>query len=367
MNKLQDILNKKELQKEDIIFLLEQKGENQKQIFRKSQEIKEKYLGKVSYFRGLIEFSNVCYKNCLYCGIRAGNKNANRYTIGEKNILKAAQFAYDNNFGSIVLQSGEREDQEFIDFVDQLLQKIKKLSKGKLGITISLGEQKPEVYKRWFESGTHRYLLRIEASNEDLYYKIHPQNNKHNYQRRRNCLQSLQNIGYQTGTGGMVGLPFQTYEHLAEDLLFYRDFDIDMVGMGPYIEHKDTPLWKHRHLLMPLEKRFSLTLNMIAVLRIMMPDINIAAATALQAIDPVGRERALKIGANVIMPNITPTINRKDYLLYQNKPCTDEGADECVNCLEARISLAGDEIGYGQWGDSKHYYKRRNMEKIKEN
>lgn len=361
MDSIKDILYKNELTKEDIIFLLQLEGEEQQLLFKRSQEIKEKYLGKKSYFRGLIEFSNVCYKNCLYCGIRAGNKNINRYTIGEENILKAAKFAYENNFGSIVLQSGEREDDEFIHFIDSLLKKIKKLSNNKLGITISLGEQTDETYQRWFDSGAHRYLLRIESSDKDLYYKIHPENSKHNFIKRKKCLESLQKIGYQTGTGGMVGLPFQSYEHLANDLLFYRNFDIDMVGMGPYIEHKDTPLWQFKDELLPLKKRFSLTLRMIAILRIMMPDINIAAATALQAIDPVGRERAIKIGANVIMPNITPTINRKDYLLYQNKPCTDEGADECVNCLDARISLAGDEIVYGEWGDSKHFFRRKSI------
>jgi biotin synthase len=153
----------------------------------------------------------------------------------------------------------------------------------------------------------------------------------------------------------MIGLPFQTYEDIANDLLFMRDFDIDMCGMGPYIEHQDTPLLEFSHLLEPKEKRFDLTIKTIAILRILMKDINIAAATALQAIDPLGREKAIKIGANVLMPNITPGKYRDSYKLYDNKPCVDEDPDDCVQCLEARIAITGNEIGYGKWGDSKHY------------
>jgi len=210
----------------------------------------------------------------------------------------------------------------------------------------------------WFNAGAHRYLLRIESSNEELYYKIHPKNRQHDFKTRLKALHDLQETGYQTGTGVMIGLPFQTFEHLADDLLFFKDFDVDMIGMGPYIEHTETPLYQHRHELLPLEERFMLTLKMIAILRIMMKDINIAAATALQAIDPVGREKAIKVGANIIMPNITPTINRENYQLYENKPCIDEGADECTNCLGARIAISGDDIGYGEWGDAPHFAAR---------
>ena len=156
----------------------------------------------------------------------------------------------------------------------------------------------------------------------------------------------------------MIGLPFQTIEHLADDLLFMKEFDVDMVGMGPYIEHHDTPLYQFRSELMPVQERFNLALKMIAVLRIIMKDINIAAATALQAIDPLGREKAVKVGANVIMPNVTPGLFRNDYALYENKPCTDEQPEDCGGCLDARIQLADGEIGYGEWGDSKHFFKR---------
>jgi biotin synthase len=356
---IENILEKAEFSKEDIVKLLQTDVINRNLLYKKSAGIKEQYLGKKAYYRGLIEFSNICYKDCFYCGIRAGNKNQVRYDLSDDDILKAARFAHENKFGSIVLQSGEREDKKFINRVDNLLKKIKQQSNNELGITISLGEQTEETYRRWFESGAHRYLLRIESSNRELYEKIHPNNKKHSYLRRLNCLSLLQKIGYQTGTGVMIGLPFQSYEMLADDLLFFKDFSIDMVGMGPYIEHTETPLYQHRNLLLPLEERFNLTLKMIAILRIMMKDINIAASTALQAIDPAGREKAIKIGANVIMPNITPTIFRTNYQLYENKPCIDESVEDCGNCMEARIHLAGDEVGFGEWGDSKHYFKRR--------
>ncbi|WP_282015162.1 [FeFe] hydrogenase H-cluster radical SAM maturase HydE [Marinifilum flexuosum] len=356
---IQQILEQDSLTKENIIQLLKSTGEDEKALFAKSSEVKLNYIGKNVHFRGLVEFSNICKKDCLYCGIRAGNKNVDRYDIADEEILKAAKFAYDNNYGSVVLQSGERSDKEFVDRIENLLKEIKKLSNNELGITISLGEQSKETYQRWYDAGAHRYLLRIESSNRELYEKIHPKNDNHAHATRLSCLKALQNIGYQTGTGVMIGIPFQTYEDLANDLLFMKEFDIDMVGMGPFIEHDETPLYEYRDQLMSLNNRFRLTLRMIAVLRILMKDINIASATALQAIDPLGREKALKIGANIIMPNITPTNERANYLLYQNKPCIDEGADDCTNCMEARINMADGEIGYGEWGDSRHYANRR--------
>jgi len=307
----------------------------------------------------LIEFSNICSKDCLYCGIRKGNKNLKRYNLTDDEILAAAKFADDNRYGSIALQSGELESHTVTDRIEDLLHKIKVLSDGRLGITLSVGEQDREVYQRWFDAGAHRYLLRIEATNEDLYHKIHPGNKIHDFKRRLECLKNLQDIGYQTGTGVMIGLPFQTLDDLAGDLIFMRDFNVDMCGMGPYIEHADTPLIEYSADLLPLRERFDLTLKMIAILRIMMKDINIVAATALQAIDPIGREKAIKIGANIIMPNITPGRYRNSYKLYDNKPCTDDSAEDCRSCLEARVSLADSEIVYGEWGDSHHYDKRR--------
>jgi biotin synthase len=361
---IKEILENEDFSKENIISLLESSGEERTFLFKKAAEIKEKYIGNKVWFRGLIEFSNICSKDCLYCGIRKGNKNLKRYNLSDEEIIAAARFAYTNQYGSIALQSGELESSSVTGRIENLLFKIKELSDGKLGVTLSVGEQEPEVYKKWYEAGAHRYLLRVESTNQSLYNKIHPNDLKHDFNRRLSCLKSLQDIGYQTGTGVMIGLPFQTMDDLAGDLLFMKNFNIDMCGMGPYIEHADTPLIEYSGNLMPLKDRFDLTLKMIAIIRIMMRDINIVAATALQAIDPIGREKAVKIGANILMPNITPGKYRDSYKLYDNKPCTDDSAEDCQSCLEARISLADAEVIYGEWGDSKHYSERRRMDSL---
>jgi biotin synthase len=357
--KVAEILEGENFSREDIVDLLQSEGEDRTLLFRKSTDIKEKYIGKKVWFRGLIEFSNICGKDCLYCGIRKGNKNIQRYSLSDDEILDTANFAYKNRYGSIALQSGEVESRLVADRIENLLHKIKDLSGGELGVTLSVGEQEHEIYKKWFDAGAHRYLLRVESTNRDLYKKIHPNDTRHDFDRRIGCLASLQDIGYQTGTGVMIGLPYQTIDDLAGDLLFMKNFDIDMCGMGPYIEHADTPLIEHSEKLLPLAVRFDLTLKMIAVIRIMMKDINIVAATALQAIDPIGREKAVKIGANILMPNITPGKYRDSYKLYDNKPCTDESADDCQSCLEARVGLADSEVIYGEWGDSIHFNERR--------
>ena len=356
---LEQILLQDSFNKNDLVTLLNADEQQRQLIFAKAAETKEKYVGKKVFYRGLIEFSNLCGKNCYYCGIRAGNKNAHRYEVTPEEVLEAAKYAWENKFGSIVIQAGERSDKSFIRRISDVLKQIRDMSKGGLGITLSLGEQTEETYREWFESGAHRYLLRIEVSNPELYGKYHPSDKKHDYQKRIESLHLLRKVGYQVGTGVMIGLPFQTAEDLADDLIFFRDFDIDMVGMGPYIEHEHTPLYQYKDQLISKLDRFYLSLKMVAVLRIMMKDINIAATTAMQAIDPLGREKAIKTGANIIMPNLTPTRYREDYLLYEDKPCTDEDAEECKRCLEARIHMAGGEIGYGEWGDSKHFKNRK--------
>lgn len=356
----EDILNKDEFTVEDIVALLSAEGHDKQLLFAKSAAIKHQYVEKKVYFRGLIEFSNICRKDCLYCGIRKSNTNVNRYNVTDKEILEAVDFALQSKFASVVLQSGELENTAFVDRVENLLQKINEQTGGKIRVTLSLGEQSEETYRRWFKAGAQRYLLRIETSNADLYKKLHPDDTLHSFEQRLSCLKTLKSIGYQTGTGVMIGLPFQTTEDLANDLLFFKKTGIDMIGMGPYIEHEETPLYQFREKLLPLKERFELSLKMIAVLRILMKNINIAATTALQAIDKMGREKALKIGANVIMPNITPGIYRNNYLLYQNKPCTDENADDCSQCLEARVQMSGDEVAWDEWGDSKHFLERGN-------
>lgn len=360
MSKIDDILSKKIFTKEDIIKLLSTKDELEvKKIIDKASAIKKKYVGKYVHLRGLVEFSNICRKNCKYCGIRSDNKKAYRYDIPDEEIKNCIIHAWEHGYGSIVYQSGERTDKAFIDHVDDILKYTKALTNNELGITLSCGEQTKETYKKWFSSGAHRYLLRIETSNEDLYYKIHPKDKNHSFQERLQALDDLKNVGYQTGTGVMIGLPFQTIEDLADDLLFFKDIDIDMVGMGPYIEHTDTPLYNYKDMLMPQIERFNLTIRMIAILRIMMKDINIASSTALQAIVKNGRMLGLKAGTNVIMPNLTPAKYIENYFLYENKPCLKEYSEEYFKLLEKNIIAAGDTIQYNKWGDSKHYYLRR--------
>lgn len=356
--KFEELLHKESFTKDEIIRLLECNEPERKLLFAESSRIKEKYIGNKVYFRGLVEFSNICAKNCYYCGIRAGNSKNIRYQVTEEEVLEAAKYAFDEGYGSMVIQAGERSDKKFVDQITNLLSRIKEMSNGKLGITLSLGEQSEETLKTWFDAGAHRYLIRIEASNRDLYSKLHPNNKTHDYDVRLKSLKLLRKVGYQVGTGVMIGLPFQTLSDLADDLLFMKELDIDMCGMGPYIEHEDTPLFQYREQLISKEERFILSLKMVAILRIMMKDINIAATTAMQTLDDVGREKAIRIGANIIMPNLTPVKYRESYLLYEDKPCIDEEASECKNCLEARIKISGAEIGYGEWGDSKHFDKR---------
>ncbi len=331
--------------------------ENLKELFSKAYKVKEKFVGTKVFFRGIIEFSNICEKDCYYCGIRKSNKNVERYLMKEEEIINSAKWAFDADYGSIVLQSGERSDKKFIDDVEKILYKIKEITNNKLGITISLGEQTKETYKRWFKAGAHRYLLRIETSNKELYSKLHPKN--HSFENRLNCLKTMREIGYQVGTGVMCGLPFQTVEDLANDILFFKEFDIDMIGMGPFIPHKDT---KFANLLKDFDKNkkqsLEMGLKMIAVTRLVLQDVNIASTTALQALNDVGRELGLMAGANIIMPNITDTKYRGNYQLYENKPCLDENSTMCKDCLGGRINKIGEEIGYNEWGDSPHFKNR---------
>jgi len=356
---IKEILKKSQLTQSDLVTLLRTTGEDKQLLFRYAAAVKEKYVHNKVYLRGLIEFSNICGKDCYYCGIRKSNSSVKRYNLSDEDILNAAYYAYKNNYGSIVMQSGELESKKFTSRVTSLLKRISDFSEGKLRVTLSCGEQSLEIYKEWFEAGADRYLIRIEASNKELYNKLHPNDELHSYDRRRQALKDLRKANFQVGTGVMIGLPFQTYEDLANDLLWMQSIDIDMVGMGPYLEHKETPLYQFKDELLPKEERFDLSLKMIALLRIMMKDINIAASTAMQSIDPQGREKAIEIGANVFMPNITPCLVRGDYKLYEDKPCTDENPEDCKRCVEQRIASVSNEVAYGEQGDSLHYVKRK--------
>lgn len=357
---IEEILLKSEWTKEDIITLLAtEDAVEQKKLYDAAYKMKLDKIGNKVYFRGIVEFSNICVKDCYYCGIRKGNSSVNRFVMEEKEILESAEWAYKNRYGSMVLQSGERIDEEYVAFVENIIKRVKTIGDGSLGLTLSLGEQSEETYRRWYAAGAHRYLLRIETSNKELYGKLHPAD--HSFDERVGCIDTLRKIGYQVGTGVMIGLPGQTIENLADDILFFKKKDIDMIGMGPYVVAKETPLGKDA-LNTPEERkrRFELGLKMIAVSRLFLKNVNIAATTALQALNPLGREQGLKAGANIIMPIITNLDHRKDYQLYDDKPCIDDNADHCKSCLENRIKSVGDVIGYGEWGDSKHFEERKN-------
>ena len=354
-----EILNQDDFTKQDLVQLLSSQGDDQRCLFDKAKAVKSQYIGNIVYFRGLVEYSNRCTKNCYYCGIRCENKQISRYTVTDEEVLHAVKIIMDNHYGSMVLQTGECSDKEFTDHIAQLLRKIKEVSNNTIGITLSCGEQSKEVYEQWFEAGAHRYLLRIESSNEEFYRKLHPNNKQHDYQTRLQCLDSLRSAGYQVGTGVMIGVPFQTVEHLAEDLLFFKQKDIDMIGMGPYLVHKQTPMAEWENVLLSQEQRFNLSLNMIACLRILVKDVNIAASTAMQTLDPHGREKAIEVGANIVMPNLTPLKYRESYKLYEDKPSVNEDAEETKNQLEKRILSINHQIGYNQWGDSMHFKNRR--------
>lgn len=358
MVNIKQILKEENYNKETIVELLKAEGDDSVLLFQKAAEVKQKYIGNKVHLRGLIELTNHCTKNCLYCGIGAANKSLNRFMLSLQEVEEAIKFTYENNYGSIVIQSGELQSEEFISFIEEILFSVDKIGKGTLGVTLSCGEQTIETYKRWKDAGAHRYLLRIEASDKELYYKIHPNNKKHNYETRLQALKNLQKCGYQTGTGIMIGLPFQTLENLANDLLFMRDFDIDMCGMGPYIEHADTVLFKYKDLLPSKSKRLDLSLKMIAILRIMMKDINIASTTALQTLVNGGREMALKAGANIMMPNTTPGVYREHYSLYNNKPGLNEEAEDSRHAINQLIIRAGCVSAYGEKGNSRHFYNR---------
>ena len=360
---IEQILQKDTFTKQDLVTLLGTEApEDRKKLYDAAYAVKARTVGRVAYYRGLMEFSNRCIKNCRYCGIRRDNKEVERFDTSREDILAMAQWAYDNKYGSLTLQSGERQDPEFVDLVESLVRDIKKIGNGALGITLCVGEESEETYRRWFAAGAHRYLLRIETSNPKLYATLHPQDGHHEWSVRKHCLEILKAIGYQVGTGVMIGLPGQTLEDLADDILFYRDMDIDMIGMGPYVVHHNTPIGKAvvasgGDTPTARQKRLILGLNMIAVTRLFLKDVNIASTTALQALNPLGRELGLKAGANILMPIVTVPENRPNYLLYDNKPCVEDNPDQCRNCLSARVASVGDTVGFGKWGDSPHYFR----------
>ena len=289
-----------------------------------------KSYGDKVYIRGLIEFTNYCARNCVYCGIRSSNTKADRYRLTEEEILECAAIGNSLGYKTYVLQGGEDTY-----FNDEILIKIIKSIKDKYpdnAITLSIGERSYESYKRLYEAGADRYLLRHETATKELYEKLHPNSS---FKNRRECLKNLKEIGYQIGAGFMVGLPGQKNEDLVEDLLYIKELELHMCGIGPFIPHKDTPLKECKGGT--VEK----TIIMLAITRLLLPNVLLPATTALGTIDDKGREKAIKAGANVVMPNLSPISVREKYSLYNGKICTGDESAECRRCIESRINSAG--------------------------
>jgi len=316
-------------------------------------------VGDTVHYRGLVEFSNICALDCYYCGIRRSNPAVERFRLSSQEVVEAALWCGEAGYGSCVLQSGERRDPPFAAFVEECVREIRarslsaNLPQG-LGITLSLGEQSLETYQRWRAAGAHRYLLRIETSNPELFASIHPPDQR--FETRVQALADLRQAGFQVGTGVMIGLPGQTLDDLAADILFYSERDIDMIGMGPYLLANGNAMPAPPP--MDPEALLGLALRMIAVTRLVLRDVNIAATTALQTLTPDGRERGISYGANVTMPNVTPLKFRRAYQLYEGKPCLDDARDECRSCLAGRVISTGRRVGWNQWGDSRHFARR---------
>ncbi|MDA3941910.1 MAG: [FeFe] hydrogenase H-cluster radical SAM maturase HydE [Bacteroidetes bacterium] len=356
---LNQLLKQPSFSRNNLISLLSVKGDDTQKVLKRALEVKAATVGRNVYLRGLIELSNVCAKDCYYCGIRKANSQVHRYTLTDEEVFQAADFAWRKGFGSLVIQSGELSSPAFASHIERLLKGIHQRTNAELSVTLSCGEQPYEVFKRWHEAGAHRYLLRIETTNRALYDQIHPQNPLHAYAKRIEALEDLRKAGYQVGTGVMIGLPGQTIADLADDLIFFKSLDVDMVGMGPYIEHAETPLFEKFMLLWPAAERFRMSLLMIAGLRLLMPDINMASSTALETLDPLGRQSGLLAGANVVMPNLTPVINRINYQLYNNKPNLDKDPALSTSSLNEVIEAIGEKICYFEPGNSRHFLKRQ--------
>lgn len=322
------------LDKEEYLYLIENREACKDLLFEKASKIRNKIYGNKIYIRGLIEFTNYCKNNCLYCGIRRGNNNIERYRLTEDDILKCADLGYSLGFRTFVMQGGEDSF-----FNDEILCSIIRKIKGKYpncAITLSLGERTFDSYKKLKEAGADRYLLRHETYSKSHYEKLHPK--EMSFENRLNCLENLKKLGYQVGCGFMVGSPYQTLEDLANELLFLKKLDPQMVGIGPFISHKDTPFKNEK------SGTAELTIFMLGLIRLTLPRVLLPATTALGTIDPFGRENGIKAGANVLMPNLSPVDVRKKYMLYDNKICTGDEAASCIECLKKRVSKTGCEI-----------------------
>ena len=324
-----------ELTQSELLQLLQDQHINDA-LFAAADRVRQKYVGPEVHLRALIEFTNICCNNCLYCGLQSQNRAITRYRMAPQEIFALAQKAVQYGYKTVVLQGGE--DPFFTaDILVPLLRQIKGLG---LAVTLSIGERPRSDYQRFKEAGADRYLLRIETTDPALYEKYHPGMSLAN---RLRCLQDLKELGYETGTGVLVGLPEQTELSLARDILFFKQLGADMIGLGPFIPNPDTPL---RDAPVP---RLTPALKVMALARLLLPDINIPATTSMETLEAQGRFKALQSGANVIMPNITGEEERKNYALYPGKNASMPSAKDARRQLEAQLKAAGRPVsaGYG--------------------
>lgn len=340
---VEKLYQNRSLSKAEFVTLINSDGETRERLRALAEKVRKENYGDGIYVRGLIEFTNYCKQNCLYCGIRRGNKNCRRYRLSFDEIMSCCEEGYRLGFRTFVLQGGE--DPYFTD--DKICEIIKAVKEKfpDCALTLSIGEKSKESYERYFNCGADRYLLRHETADKNHYEKLHPENQR--FENRVKCLEYLKEIGYQVGCGFMVGSPYQTAESLAEDLLFIKKLNPQMVGLGPFIHHADTEFKTFP------DGTLDQTLLMLSIVRIMIPKVLLPATTALATIHPLGRELGIKAGANVVMPNLSPVDVRKDYQLYDNKVCTGEESAQCKSCLERRIESVGCKIVIDR-GDSKN-------------
>jgi len=331
------------LTKQKIVELLEN-SDDQDALFHLADIVRKKNVGDSVFFRGLIEFSNVCRNSCLYCGIRCKNMQIKRYRLTPEEITALARNAVHLGFKTIVLQSGEDVGFSCAD----LCHTIEEIKKMDVAITLSIGEREYEEYTAFRNCGADRYLMRIETTDKKLYHQLHP---KMSWQHRYECLMMIKELGYELGSGIMVGLPNQSLESIADDLLFLKKIEIDMAGIGPFIPHPNTPLKNC------VGGTLDLSLRTMSVIRLLMPDINIPATTAMETLEKNGRIRALNAGANVVMPNVTDSLHRSFYELYPNKACLNVGVSCCYGCLTQQIQSIGRTIGIGYGSHLKNSVK----------
>lgn len=320
--------------------------EDRAYLFAKSLETKARVYGKSVFMRGLIEITNICLQNCAYCGIRRENETVDRYRLDLETILDCCREGHRLGYNTYVIQGGE--DPYFTDEVLVEMIHAIKAEFPDCAITLSLGERSEESYRTLKAAGADRYLLRHETASAELYQALHPEMS---FENRRNCLETLKRIGFQTGAGFMVGLPGQTTADLVKDLRFIKTLQPEMVGIGPFIPHKQTPIGHHQG------GTVDQVLVMLALTRLLLPEVLLPSTTAMGTLDKQGREKALKVGANVVMPNLSPTAVREKYELYQDKICTGDEAAHCRHCIEGRIRSAGFEVDmsrgdHNQWRDN---------------